>query len=80
MTGQEWLVRETAAGCGVVGAVGFLFSEIEQGRLGCGVFTEFSHLIDTAGLRFFLFALRPALRFVSLSLLTCLFFLALCEC
>jgi hypothetical protein len=57
-----------------------LCSDIEECRLLCGMFAQFGHLVDAAWNGVFLFALIPALCFVSLSLLPCMFLLALCEC
>jgi hypothetical protein len=55
-------------------------AEIEERRLLCGMFAQFGHLVGAAWNGVFLFALIPALCFVSLSLLPCVFLLALCEC
>ena len=55
-------------------------SDIEERLLLCGMLAQFSHLIDTACNTLLLFSLIPALCFVPLSLLPCVFFLALCKC
>jgi len=55
-------------------------AEIEERRLLCGMFTQFSHLVDSACNRFFLFSLAPTICFVPLSLLACVFLLALGKC
>jgi hypothetical protein len=44
------------------------------------MFAQFGHLVGAGWNGVFLFALIPALGFVSLSLLPCVFLLALCEC
>ena len=55
-------------------------AEIEERRLLCSVFAQFSHFVDAAGNNLLLFPLTPALCFVPLSLLPRVFLLALCEC
>ena len=55
-------------------------AEIEERRLFCGMLAQFSHLVDAACNRLLLFPLTPALCFIPLSLLTCVFLLALCKC
>ena len=55
-------------------------AEIEERRLLCGMFAQFSHLVDSASNSLLLFSLIPALCFVPLSLLPCVFLLALCKC
>ncbi|HKF04863.1 MAG TPA: hypothetical protein VKB49_21255 [Candidatus Sulfotelmatobacter sp.] len=55
-------------------------AEIEERRLLCGMLVQFSHLVDAACNRLLLFSLIPALCFVPLSLLPCMFLLALCKC
>ena len=55
-------------------------AKIEERRLFCGMFPQFGHLVDSARKRLLLFSLSPALCFVSLSLLPCVFLLALCKC
>jgi hypothetical protein len=55
-------------------------AEIEERRLLCGMFAQFSHLVDAAGNSLLLFSLIPALRFVPLSLLARVFLLALGKC
>jgi hypothetical protein len=50
---------------------------LEQRSLRSGVLPQFSHLVDTSDCGLFLFSLIPAFSFVSLFLLSRLFFLAL---
>lgn len=65
---------------GVLGSVRIVCAEIEERRLLSGMFSQFSHLVDGAWNSVFLFALTPALGFVSLSLLARMFLLALGKC
>ena len=65
---------------GLFRGVRFFFAEIKQRRLLCGMFAQFSHLVDVAGSSLLLFPLIPALCLVPLSLLPGVFLLALCEC
>jgi hypothetical protein len=57
-----------------------LRSDIEECRLLCCMPAQFGHLVDVAGNSVLPFPLTPALRFIPLSLLPCVFLLALCEC
>ena len=68
------------AWAGLLCGVCILSAEIEERRLLCSMFAQFSHLVDAAGNSLLLFPLTPALRFVPLSLLACVFLLALCKC
>jgi len=52
---------------------------IEKCCLLCRVLTQFGELVDAAGGRFFLFSLVPALFFIALPLLPCVFLLTLCK-
>ena len=54
---------------GGLGIVLVFRAEIEERRLLCGMFAQFSHLVDYAGNSLLLFSLTPALCFVPLSLL-----------
>ena len=65
---------------GLLRAVRFLRAEIEERGLLCGMFAQFSHLVDSACNRLPLFSPISALCFVPLSLLPRVFLLALCEC
>jgi hypothetical protein len=75
----ELLVDVVTVG-GLLGIVFVFCAEIEERRLLCGMFAQFSHLVDSACNRPLLFSLISALCFVSLSLLPRVFLLALCEC
>src|ERR1700722_2358055 len=69
-----------AMGRGLFGSLRVVRSNVEQRRLRRCMFTQFSHLIDAALRRLLLLSLVSALRLVSLFLLSCVFFLSLCEC
>ena len=60
-----------------VGVVAWLDAQVEHGGLSGGVFTQFGHLVGFALDGFLLLFLVSAFQFVALSLLPCLFFLAL---
>jgi hypothetical protein len=51
---------------------------LEHRRLSRRVLVQLSQIVGVALNRFFLFSLLSPFRFVTLSLLTCLFLLALC--
>src|SRR5215813_2783595 len=67
-------------GGGLLHSVRLLCADIEKCCLLCSMFTQLSHLVHAAGNSFLLFSLIPALCFVPLSLLPCVFLLALCKC
>ena len=77
LNGLVWDVVPVVGGHGGVRVV---CSDVEERSLFCGMFAQFCHLVDGSWNSVFLFALDPALCFVSLSLLTRVFLLALGEC
>lgn len=62
---------------GLLGIAFVFCAEIEERRLLCGMFAQFSHLIDSACNCPFLFSLISALRLISLPLLPRVFLLPL---
>jgi hypothetical protein len=74
------LLVEVVTVCGLLGIVFVSCAEIEKRCLLCGMFAQFSRLVDAACNRLLLLSLISALRFVPLSLLPRVFLLAFCEC
>jgi hypothetical protein len=65
---------------GLLYRVRLLWAEIEKCGLLSSMFAQFGHLVHAARNSLLLFSLIPALCFLALSLLPCVFLLALCEC
>jgi hypothetical protein len=66
-------------GGGLLRSVRILCAKIEKRCLLRSVFAQFGHLVHAACNSLLLFSLIPALCFVPLSLLPCVFLLALCK-
>ena len=73
------LVSDGVTLVGVLGSIRVVCSDVEERSLLCGMFAQLGHLVDGTWNSVFLFALDPALCFVSLSLLARVFLLALGE-
>ena len=73
-------LADVAIGTGLLRSFIFLDTNVEQRRLFCSMFTQFGHLIHAAFHGLLLPSLAPALCLIPLSLLPCVFFLALCKC
>jgi hypothetical protein len=78
-TDKHELLAVVVTGGLVRGAI-VVYAKVEKRCLFCSVFTQFRHLVHGTCNRFFLLSLIAALCFVPLSLLPCVFLLALCEC
>ena len=74
------LLAGTVTGAGMLRVIRFLGPKIKQRRLCCGMFAQLGHFVRAALRRLLLFSLNPALGFVPLSLLPCLFLLSLSKC
>src|SRR5215469_16428215 len=72
-------LADAGIGRGLIRSFSFFHTNVEKRRLCCSMFAQFGHLIRAAFHRLLLPSLVPALCLVPLSLLPCVFFLALCK-
>lgn len=74
------LLADLITGRGLICGAAVICAEIEKCRLLGSMFPQFGHLVHATCNRLLLFSLIPALGFVPLSLLSCVFLLALRKC
>ena len=79
-TCEHKLLGAGVSGGGLLRAVAFLCANVEKSCLLRSVFAQFGHFVHAAGNSLLLFPLIPALCLVPLSLLPCVFLLALRKC